>query len=108
VVKEPADSYWSNVWLKKPFIATDWGGRPTEDLMFSVMFAAGAPWNDTRFNNARFEELLVKARAELEDAKRREMYGKMQRIVHGDVGLIAPVLPNNIWAFRSQLTGMRR
>ncbi len=103
VVKEPADSYWSNVWLKKPFIATDWGGRPTEDLMFSVMFAAGAPWNDTRFNNARFEELLVAARAELDEAKRREMYGEMQRIVHSEGGLIAPVLPNNIWAFRSRV-----
>jgi peptide/nickel transport system substrate-binding protein len=31
------------------------------------------------------------------------MYGEMQRIVHSEGGLIAPVLPNNIWAFRSRV-----
>lgn len=103
VVNEPADSYWSNVWLKKPFIATDWGGRPTEDLMFSVAFQADAPWNDTRFNNERFESLLLAARAELDEPKRREMYGEMQRIVHDEGGLITPILPNNIWAYRSRV-----
>src|SRR5690606_6787620 len=89
VVNEPADSYWSNVWLVKPFIATDWGGRPTEDLMFSVAYQAGAPWNDTRFNNERFEKLLVEARAELDESLRRQMYGEMQQIVHDEGGLIA-------------------
>lgn len=103
VINEPADSYWSNVWLKKPFIATDWGGRPTEDLMFSVAFKSGAAWNDTHFNNEKFESLLLSARAELDEAKRREMYGEMQRIVHDDGGLIAPILPNNIWAYRSRV-----
>lgn len=103
VVNEPADSYWSNVWLKKPFIAIDWGGRPTEDLMFSVAYKAGAPWNDTRFNNERFETLLSEARAELDEAKRREMYGEMQLIVQEEGGLVMPMIPNNIWAFRSRV-----
>ncbi|MDJ0822674.1 MAG: ABC transporter substrate-binding protein, partial [Paracoccaceae bacterium] len=29
VVQEPADGYWSNVWLKKPFCACYWSGRAT-------------------------------------------------------------------------------
>ncbi|MBJ2150237.1 ABC transporter substrate-binding protein [Paracoccus sp. IB05] len=103
VVNEPADSYWSNVWLKKPFIAIDWGGRPTEDLMFSVAFKADAPWNDTQFDNERFEKLLIEARAELDETKRREMYGEMQLILNEEGGLIAPMLPNNIWAVRSRI-----
>ncbi|MEM7652539.1 MAG: ABC transporter substrate-binding protein [Pseudomonadota bacterium] len=29
VVREPNDGYWSNVWNKKPWVASYWGGRPT-------------------------------------------------------------------------------
>jgi peptide/nickel transport system substrate-binding protein len=103
VIHEPADGYWDNVWLKKPFIATDWGGRPTEDLMFAVEFKAGAPWNDTRFNQPRFEQLLSEARAELDEAKRKEMYGEMQKIVRDEGGAIIPMIPNNIWAFNKKI-----
>jgi peptide/nickel transport system substrate-binding protein len=39
VVREPNDGYWSNVWLKKPWCAVYWGGRPTEDWMFSTAYA---------------------------------------------------------------------
>ena len=35
VVREPNDGYWNNVWMKKPFCAVFWGGRATEDMMFS-------------------------------------------------------------------------
>ncbi len=71
VIREPNDGYWSNVWLKKPFVMCFWAGRPTEDWMFSQVYAAGAEWNDTHWNNARFNELLVAARAELDEAKAR-------------------------------------
>jgi peptide/nickel transport system substrate-binding protein len=103
VVREPADAYWTNVWLKKPFIASDWGGRPTEDLMFSVAFKAGAPWNDSHFNNEKFEKLLLEARSELNEAKRKEMYGEMQRIVHEEGGYVVPIIPNNIWAINTRV-----
>ena len=32
VVREPDDGYWANVWMKKPYCAVYWGGRPTEGL----------------------------------------------------------------------------
>jgi len=66
VVREPDDGYWSNVWLKKPFCTSYWGGRPTPDLMFSSAYTPGADWNESHFDNARFNELLVKARSELD------------------------------------------
>ncbi len=45
-VREPNDGYWSDVWMKKPWTAVYWGGRPVEDQMFSTAYAAGAAWND--------------------------------------------------------------
>lgn len=74
VIQEPADGYWSNVWLKKPFSACYWSGRATEDWMFATAYEAGVPWNDSQWDgddSARFQELLLSARAELDSDKRK-------------------------------------
>ncbi|WP_137389550.1 ABC transporter substrate-binding protein [Rhodoligotrophos defluvii] len=94
VVREPNDGYWDNVWMKKPFCASYWGGKPTADWAFTVGYAAGAPWNDTAWNNDRFNQLLVAARAELDDGKRAQMYSEMQRILRDDGGAIIPLFAN--------------
>ncbi|MEE9596767.1 MAG: ABC transporter substrate-binding protein [Acidiferrobacterales bacterium] len=91
VVREPNDGYWSNVWLKKPWVASYWGGRPTEDWVFSQIYSKGADWNESHWDNKRFNEILLQARGELNDTKRREMYVEMQRIVHEDGGSIIPM-----------------
>ncbi len=98
VVREPKDGYWSNVWLKKPWCAVFWGGRPTEDMMFSTAYAAGASWNDTFWDNKRFNELLVAARAELDDKKRRRMYEEMQSLVRDDGGVVVPMFADDLSA----------
>jgi peptide/nickel transport system substrate-binding protein len=89
--RAPDDGYWSNVWLVKPFSGSYWGGRPTEDWVFSQIYSSGADWNESRWENARFNELLVQARAELDTTLRREMYVEMQRITHNDCGSIIPL-----------------
>jgi peptide/nickel transport system substrate-binding protein len=91
VVREPDDGYWSNVWMNKAFSACYWSGRPTENWIFSQIYAADASWNDTFWKHPRFNELLVQARAELDAAKRREMYVEMQRIVHNEGGVCLPL-----------------
>ena len=70
VIREPNDGYWDNVWLKKPWCASYWSGRPTVDWMMTTAYAAGAAWNETYWNNPRFNELLVAARGELDETKR--------------------------------------
>ncbi len=84
VVREPDDGYWSNVWMKKEWSHVLLGvGRPIEDMMFSVAYSDGAPWNDTLWSNERFNKLLISARAELDTDKRRKLYwgnaGNMQK-----------------------------
>ncbi|MEO0821320.1 MAG: ABC transporter substrate-binding protein [Pseudomonadota bacterium] len=91
VVQEPNDGYWSNVWLKKPWVGSYWGGRPTEDWMFSQVYSSGADWNETKWENERFNQLLKEGRSTIDDAKRREIYVEMQRIVHDDGGAVIPV-----------------
>jgi peptide/nickel transport system substrate-binding protein len=91
VVREPSDGYWSNVWLKKEWCMCYWSGRPTEDLMFSVAYAAGAPWNDAYWEHEKFNQLLVQSRAELDTNKRRQQYYDMQEICSNEGGTVVPM-----------------
>ncbi|MBB3064161.1 ABC transporter substrate-binding protein [Limibacillus halophilus] len=98
VVREPSDGYWSNVWMQKPWSACYWYGTPTADGIFTQAYSAGAAWNDSYWNNPRFNELLVAARAELDNARRMEMYREMQLLVHSDGGVVIPLFANDVFA----------
>jgi len=100
VVREPADGYWSNVWLAKPFVVVSWGARPTPDVMFSLAYKEDAAWNESRWRNPRFNELLLLAKKELDEAKRADMYKEMQMLCRDDGGTIVPF-------FRNRLAGRR-
>jgi len=103
VVREPDDGYWSNVWMQKAFSACYWSGRPTENWMFSQVYAADASWNDTYWKHERFNELLVQGRAELDTTKRREIYVEMQRIVNEEGGVCLPLFQSDVMAYNDKL-----
>ncbi|SFE38274.1 ABC transporter substrate-binding protein [Roseivivax sediminis] len=97
VVQEPADGYWSDVWLRKPWCASYWSGRATEDWMFSSAYQQGVAWNDSRWGGGhgeRFQTMLVEARATLDTVRRREMYTEMQQILRDDSGVVIPMFAN--------------
>lgn len=98
VQKVPADGYWSEYWIKKPWVSCRWGGRATEDWMFTTAYAAGAPWNDSLWEHERFNKLLIAARAETDTALRREMYWEMQKIVRDEGGVVVYVFPSDLHA----------
>ncbi|WP_413869319.1 ABC transporter substrate-binding protein [Albidovulum sp.] len=105
VKREPDDGYWSDVWNVQPFSASYWGGRPTQDSRYTTSFVSGADWNDTRFKRPDFDELIAKARAELDDAKRREMYTQAALMVRDEGGLILPVFNDYLNASVKTLKG---
>ena len=98
VIREASDGYWSNVWNVKPWCASYWGGYAIEDTMFTTGYAPGAAWNDTQWDHAKFNSLMVQARAELDENKRREMYREMQRILRDEGGTVAPMFANAVFA----------
>ncbi|MEL7253762.1 MAG: ABC transporter substrate-binding protein [Pseudomonadota bacterium] len=103
VVREPNDGYWSDVWLTKPFVMVTWGARPTPDVMYTLAYKDDAPWNESRWQNARFNELLQSAKAELDDTKRAGMYREMAMISNQDGGTIIPYFPNFVYARRKNV-----
>jgi peptide/nickel transport system substrate-binding protein len=105
IKREPGDGYWSDVWNAQPFCASYWGGRPVQDQMYSTAYQSTADWNDTRFNNAEFDSLLLAARGELDLAKRKGMYGQMARILHDEGGLICPMFNDWIEGINDKVQG---
>lgn len=88
IIQEADDGYWDNVWLKKPFNASDWYGRVTLDLLFATSYTSDAPWNNTGFKEPAFDALVRSARAEMDQAKRTKMYAEAQQMLHDEGGLI--------------------
>ncbi len=103
VDRRPNDGYWSDVWMQEPFCACYWGGRPTCDWMFSSAYATGADWNDTNWDNERFNELLIEARGELNSDLRAEMYGEMQEMVRDEGGVVVWAFANYVYAMSDKI-----
>ena len=78
-------------------------GRVSTDALLQITYAADAEWNETHFQNQRFNKLLSEARAEFDEAKRREMYFEIQEIIRNDSGQIVPMFGNYVFASSSKL-----
>ena len=103
VIREPDDGYWDNVWLKKPWCASYWSGRPSCDSFLSLVYSKGAAWNETHYDNPQFDGLLIKARSETDDKKRAAMYAEMQQLIHDNGGVILLVFNNFVDAQSKKL-----
>ncbi len=103
VIREPNDSYWDNVWLKKPWCLCYWGGRPVADMFLSISLAADAAWNDTHWKNPKFNELLLAARAETDETKRAAQYAECQQLVHDDGGQVVLMYNNFVGALSTKI-----
>ena len=106
VVQEPNDGYWSNVWLKKPFVAANWLIRPTPPIMFSQAWACGAEWNDTSWCNQAFMGLLKKARTETDFDARKQLIWEMQEIAHEDGGNVLFAFASLLDAYHERVRGL--
>ena len=62
VIREPDDSYWDNVWLKKPWCMSYWGGRPTCDWHVHSTACGRRAWNDTLWKNAALQRAAASRR----------------------------------------------
>jgi len=86
--KVPTDGYWGTTWLKAPMHVGSWNMRPSANTMMTIAFKSDAPWNESKWKNERFDQLLLMARAELDPAKRYEMNCEMQKLVSDEAGVL--------------------
>ncbi len=106
IKKVPNDGYWGSVWRIEPMNVTSWSMRPTANIMLSIAFAPGAPWNDSYWDNERFGELLALSLAELDTDKRHAMYCEMQTLIHQESGMVIPMHMNVLDGVSNRVQGM--
>ncbi|MDR3374680.1 MAG: ABC transporter substrate-binding protein [Ancalomicrobiaceae bacterium] len=105
VKRVSGDGYWSNVWLKSAFCAVYWGSRPTADLQLSQAFLSTAAWNDTNWKREDFDKIIIAARAELDDAKRKQMYIDAQKMISDDGGMICFAVSDYLDGYSKKVKG---
>lgn len=87
-----SDTYYTDVWIKKPFCASYWyTGRPIDQLLGQI-FRTGSSYNETHWSDASFDSTLDAARRTAEPAKRRQHYQDAQKLLVDRSGSIVPFL----------------
>ncbi len=79
IVQSPEDSYWSDVWLKKPFTCVQWNGRP-DDQALSIVYLSDADWNESHYKSDKLDSLIKGARGQTE-ADRKQSYADVQKML---------------------------
>jgi peptide/nickel transport system substrate-binding protein len=105
VNRVPADGYWSKHWMKHPLGFGNTNPRPTADMLFSLFYKSDAPWNESGWHSQRFDSLLVAARGEADEARRKDLYGEMQRLVHEHCGVAIPTFISLIDGYDQRIKG---
>jgi len=105
VQRDPGDGYWSATWGKRPFFMSGWNMRPTANIMLTLAFTSDAAWNEARWKNARFDELLGLGRASLDPVQRKNIYCEAQSLVHDTGGVAIPCFIDYLDAMSDKVKG---
>jgi peptide/nickel transport system substrate-binding protein len=83
----PSDGYWNNIWIKRDAVMTRWNDRPA-DAILNEVFRSGTRWNESRFNDPKFDAILDAARRELDFDKRKAKYIEAQEYLRENGGTL--------------------
>ncbi|MBR0680873.1 ABC transporter substrate-binding protein [Roseomonas eburnea] len=106
VRRVPSDGYWSNHWFKHPIGFGAINPRPSADILLTLFFKSDAAWNESAWRNPQFDQKLVAARTETDEAKRRQHYADMQVMIHNESGIGIPVFQSLLDGHSSRLKGL--
>ncbi|MDY7078967.1 MAG: ABC transporter substrate-binding protein [Chloroflexota bacterium] len=101
----PTSQYWE-LWTEVDLGITPWTHRPLGTMVLNLAYIADengdpVPWNETRWVDEEFSELLEQANATLDVEERREIMCDLQRI-QIERGSIGTAWWRNIWFFVSK------
>lgn len=101
----PHATYLDQVWKKGNFYVGFYNMQPTTDAIFKLLYTSDAAWNETRWNNGRFDEIVNAARSETDEGKRASLYAQAQAMMNEDVPSVIPVFFDILAAQRSYVDG---
>ncbi len=85
----PSAQFWE-VWLTSPFAITGWGHRPLGIMTLSLAYRSNSAWNESRFSNAEFDELLTQAEGILDPKERSKVMVRIEEIMQEEGPIVQP------------------
>lgn len=104
VINAPADSYWDNIWLKKPFVVSYLAARPPGEAL-ALNLKSTSKWNETNWHRSDFDALLAKAAATLDPKARSEVYQEAEKLVADEGGIVGPLYTEIVAVLRKGCSG---
>ncbi|WGH78752.1 ABC transporter substrate-binding protein [Jannaschia ovalis] len=101
----PGSTFW-NDWTKYPFSSTNWNHRPLGTQVLGLAYKSGVAWNEFGWSNAEFDALLAEANAIADADTRREVMGKIERIVIEEGVTIQPYWRSLFRHYREGVVGI--
>jgi len=86
----PSAKYWE-VWTEVPFGFTVWAHRPLGFMVLALAYRTGVPWNEAKYSNQQFDEILTKAEGTLDLEARKELIGQLETIMQEDGPIVQPL-----------------
>jgi peptide/nickel transport system substrate-binding protein len=102
----PGAQYWE-IWDKEtaPFAHTAWTHRPLGVMVLGLAYRTGVPWNESKWSNAKFDELLTKAEGILDVDKRREVVKEIEMLMQEEGPIVQSVWQNVYQAMAKDVKG---
>ena len=100
----PAETYWDDVWLKKPLLTSSWFLRPPSDAL-GYPYRSTSDSNETHWKRQDYDDLLTKANATANPAERSKLYQAAGKLLAEEGGVIIPLFTHQVLALRKGCTG---
>jgi peptide/nickel transport system substrate-binding protein len=101
----PAAKFWE-VWDKTPLGLTAWTHRPLGTMVLSVAYRSGVPWNETAYNNPKFDAALSAAEAVVDAKERSQKMVEVQKILQDDAVMVQPVWVPSFFVAHDKVKGL--
>ncbi|GHG59919.1 ABC transporter substrate-binding protein [Sinomonas cellulolyticus] len=102
-----SDSYYTDIWMKKPLMVSYWyAGRPIDQLLNQI-FRSGSSYNESGYANPQFDKLLDDARATVDDAKRKTLYQDAQKLLIDDAASLTPFFADRLVGLSKKVAGYK-
>ncbi|HWL80495.1 MAG TPA: ABC transporter substrate-binding protein [Roseomonas sp.] len=92
----PADGYWVNVSGMHPFTNNQVTPRPSDDMNIALFWKSDAPFNKCKFRADGFDALADEARGSTDPTKRKELYFRMQQLIHEATPQVIPAMQSYV------------
>ena len=101
----PASVFWDR-WTEYPFSFTAWGHRPLGMMVLSLAYRTGAPWNESSFSDAEFDDLLLDIGATIDSEERKVVMSKLMKIMRERGPIVQPFFMQVATAYNKRVKGM--